>query len=132
MAADGSDVRKLLDRGIKDDDIDWGPAPVRIVPKRLTSKVKLARTGRKTRLTASGKLVLPAGTVGGCAGRVQVTVQRGAKRVARRTVAPGQALPLPGGAALQRAQRPRDGDAALHGHDRRRTAHRPQGPARLR
>ena len=86
MAADGSDVRKLLDRGIKDEDIDWGPAPSRIVPKRLTSKVKFVRTGRKTRMTTSGKLVLPAGTVGGCAGRVQVTVQRGAKRVARRSV----------------------------------------------
>jgi Tol biopolymer transport system component len=86
MAADGSGVRKLLDRGIKDEDIDWGPAPARIVPKRLTSKVTFVRTGRKTRVVASGKLVLPAGAAASCAGRVRVTVQRGARRLARRTV----------------------------------------------
>lgn len=83
MAADGSDARKVLDRGIKDDDIDWGRAPKRIVPVRLTAAAK--RSGRG-RATVKGKLALPAGTVDGCAGRVQVTVSRGAKRVARRTV----------------------------------------------
>lgn len=83
MNADGSAMRKIVDREIKGEDIDWGPAPpARVVPVRLTAKSK-ALSGRRVRTT--GKLVLPAGTAT-CSGRVRVTVRKGSRKAGSRTV----------------------------------------------
>ena len=40
MNADGSGAAKVLDREVKGGDLDWGPAPARIVPRKLTAAVK--------------------------------------------------------------------------------------------
>ena len=81
MDAGGGGMRKVVDREIKGEDIDWGPAPAaRVVPTRLTAKAKgLSR--RRVRVT--GKLVLPGGAA--CAGRVKVTVRKGSRRLGSKT-----------------------------------------------